>query len=260
MRKSSLTCFGTGDGWSCADRNHASFLYRFDQTTVLLDCGEPIDRSLTASGVGCDSIDGIFLSHLHSDHVGGLFMLIQGLWLQKRKRDLPIHMPGSAIKPLRAMFDAVLLFDELLPFKRRYLPLKARKPVKVRDVHITPFPTSHLNGMRARFQKQYRNDFSAFCFLIEAGKLRIGHSADLGRTDDLEPLLAKPLDLLVCELSHFTPERMFSYLHGRKIKKVVFIHLSQFQWENLPQLRRLGKKLLPDIPHRFARDGETFQF
>ena len=66
-------------------------------------------------------------------------------------------------------------------------------------------------------------DFNAFSFLFEHNGLRVGHSADLGKPDDLEPMLEKPLDLLVCELAHFSPEDMFFYLRGRRVKKIVFI-------------------------------------
>ncbi|MBC8097569.1 MAG: MBL fold metallo-hydrolase [Akkermansiaceae bacterium] len=260
MKPCSVTCLGVGDGWPCADRNHASFLYRLGKTSFLIDCGESVDRSVKASGLSYDSIDGIFLSHLHSDHIGGLFMLMQGFWLEHRTRDLPLHLPANGIKPLREMFNAALLFDELLQFRRKFIALKQAKPVTLNNVRITPFPTSHLDGLRARFERSHPGAFSAFCFLIEAGKLRVGHSADLGEPEDLEPLLTKPLDLLVCEMSHFAPEKIFTYLHGRKIRKVVFVHLGTSQWENLPKVRRLAARMLPDIPHSFARDGQAFEF
>lgn len=260
MQRNSLACFGVGDGWPCADRNHAAFLYRFGPTSIVVDCGEPVDRGLKASGISYDSIDGIFLSHLHSDHFGGLFMLMQSFWLEHRKRELPLHLPENGIKPLQEMFTAALLFDELLPFRRKFIPLKAAKAIALDGVRVTPYPTSHLEGLRVRFGKKHPKAFSAFCFLIETGKLRIGHSADLGEPEDLEPLLRKPLDLLVCEMSHFSPERIFNYLRGRQIRKVVFVHLGSVQWENLSQVRRLGKKLLPEIPLCFARDGEVFEF
>jgi len=122
-------------------------------------------------------------------------------------------------------------------------------------VQVTAYPTSHLDGLRAKFRRKYRSDFSAHCFLLQSGGRRIGHSADLGRPADLDPLLKKPLDLLVCELSHFSPEELFFYLRGRRIQRVVFVHLGRTYWENLGKTRRLAAKMLPDIPHSFAHDG-----
>ena len=76
MESFSLRCFGVGDGTACADRNHSAYLYSFGATTLLLDCGEPISRGFKASGLNYDLIDRIFISHLHADHIGGLFMLV----------------------------------------------------------------------------------------------------------------------------------------------------------------------------------------
>jgi hypothetical protein len=63
--------FGTGDGLPCTDRHHASFLYRLGKKSILIDCGEAIDRNYKASGLSYDLLDAIFISHLHSDHFGG---------------------------------------------------------------------------------------------------------------------------------------------------------------------------------------------
>ena len=83
--------------------------------------------------------------------------------------------------------------------------------------------------------------------------------ADLGKPEDLEPLLRRPLDLLICELAHFSPEQIFSYLEGKPIKQVVFVHLSRACLENLTNIRRLADKRLPHISVSFARDGDEIQ-
>jgi ribonuclease BN (tRNA processing enzyme) len=260
MHKFSLTCFGVGDGLPCRDRNHASFLYRFGETSILLDCGEPIDGRFKATRLSYDLIDSILISHLHADHFGGFFMLMQGCWLEGRRKALPVYLPGGAIKPMRNMLHAALLFDELLKFRLRFAALKAGKPIAVRDVRITPYSTTHLDGLRAVFLKRHRGVFDSYCFLLEAGHMRIGHSADLGRPEDLAPLLARPLDLLVCEIGHFTPKEIFLYLRGHRIKRVAFIHLARAYWNDLPGVRRLAAKMLPDIPHTFPKDGAVIRF
>src|SRR6266700_725502 len=260
MQKFALKCFGVGDGLPCTDRNHAAFLYRLGKTTILIDCGEPMDSSYKASGLPYDLIDSIFLSHLHSDHAGGFFMLMQGFWLAGRGKDLPVFLPLDAIKPMRQMLNTFFLFDEVLSFRLRLFPLKNTKPVTVNGVRVTPFRTTHLEASREQFQRKYGGDFAAYCFLIESSGRRVGHSSDLGRPEDLEPLLEKPLDLLVCEIAHFSPEQIFGYLKGRDIKRVVFVHLARPHWENLTRTRRLAAKMLPELPHTFARDFAEISF
>jgi ribonuclease BN (tRNA processing enzyme) len=256
MGKFALKCFGVGDGWPCADRNHASFLYRFGKESILIDCGEPISSRYKATGLPYDTIDRIFISHLHADHVAGFLMLMQGFWLERRKKELPVHLPTDGIEPLAEMLKAGMVFDELLQFRLRFVALQAGKPVMTGKVRVTPHRSSHLERLRQVFQKKYPLKFEAFSFLIEAGRLRIGHSADIGRPEDLEPLLQRPLDLLVCELSHFRPEDMFRYLNRRKVKRVVFVHLGRAEWNDLKGTRRLAEKMLGRISVTFARDGE----
>ena len=102
MGKCSLTCFGVGDGWPCADRNHSSFLYQFGKTSLLIDCGEGVSGAFKATGLPYDTIDGIFISHLHADHFAGFFMLMQGFWLERRRKKLSVHLPGVGPCPARA--------------------------------------------------------------------------------------------------------------------------------------------------------------
>ena len=109
-----LQALGTSDGWASDRRGHAAFLYRMDGSTLLVDCGEPVSRSLRTAGVQPDDLDGILLSHLHCDHVGGFFMLIQGFCLDRRTRDLTVHMPEEGLEPVRHMLDAAYIFDELM--------------------------------------------------------------------------------------------------------------------------------------------------
>ncbi|HYV26055.1 MAG TPA: MBL fold metallo-hydrolase, partial [Candidatus Eisenbacteria bacterium] len=177
-----------------------------------------------------------------------------------RTKPLPIYLPSGAIKPLRAMLNASFLFDEVMDFRLQLLPLPKNKAFSVGNVRIEAFATSHLERTRARFQKIHACDFSSFGFLLEAGRRRVVHSADLGRPEDLNPVLEKPLDLLVCELAHFAPEAMFAYLQGRKIKRINFIHVGRPFHEKLARTRRLAAKMLPDIPHSFPRDLAQIQF
>jgi ribonuclease BN (tRNA processing enzyme) len=260
MGQARVKCFGVGDGWPCADRKHASFLYQIGKASILIDCGEPIDSSFKASGLSYDTIDRILISHLHSDHIGGFQMFMQGFWLEGRKKELPVHLPAEGIKPVRAMMRASYLFEELLSFRLHFETLQMRKPIVTKGVRITPFYSSHLEGLRKSFQKKYPLKFEAFCFLIESGKMRIGHSADIGKPEDLAPLLARPLDLLVCELAHFEAEELFAYLRQHKIKRIAFTHVARPLWDKLKKTQRLAAKCLPGVKVSFPQDQEEIVF
>ena len=258
-RGCSLKCFGVGDGRPSGQRLHSSFLYRFPDQAILIDCGEPIGRSYKASGFDYDLVDRILLSHLHFDHVGGLFMLMQGFWLEGRKKLLQVHAPGDGIEPIRKMLQAGCIFEELFPFPIRYEPLEADRPIVSGATRITAYPTTHLAGLQARFQAKYPQRFEAFSFLIESGGLRIGHSADIGAVTDLAPLVEKPLDLLVCELAHINPEELFRYLASREIGRIVFIHLAQEWVDDLVRLEALAGDVLGKERVAWPRDGDEFE-
>ena len=257
MHNASLKCFGIGDGFPDATRGHSSFLYQLEGKSVLIDCGEPLTSRYQAAGLSYDLVDQLILSHLHADHVGGFLMFMQALWLKKRQKNLPIKMPADGIVPVKAMLDAAYLFDELFEFQLNFSPLAAGETFHVGNIRITPYRTKHLDGFIPKFRAKYRQSFDSFCFLIETGKLRIGHSADLGEPEDLAPLVAQPLDLLVCELAHFKVESLFQFLAGRAIKKVVFIHLTKEGWQNQSQILADAAKALPHTQISIAQPGET---
>jgi hypothetical protein len=253
-----LKCLGVGDGWASMDRNHSSYVYRLGTRTVLVDCGEPVSRSLKAAGIHADAVDDLILSHLHLDHLGGFFMLLQGLWLEPRRKPLTVHMPAEGIEPVKAILRAGYIFDELLQFPVTYVPLKGGQSFACGNARATPFHNTHLDRLRNMFQARYPKAFESFSFGFAVGGRRVVHTADVGSVQDLEPLLTAPVEALVCELAHMEPQRLFEFLHGKPIKRVIFMHLGRAQWSSQVSLRSLASATLGGIPFSFACDGEAF--
>jgi ribonuclease BN (tRNA processing enzyme) len=256
MDRIALRCFGVGDGWPCGDRNHSSYLYELGKHSILLDCGEPLSRSYVQSGLDPNHFDRIILSHTHCDHIGGFFMFMQGLWLQKRVKRLQIHLPEDAVMPVQNMLNACYIFPELFHFKVEYIPLRAGEPIVLGESRITPHSTTHLQVLRDAYQHKYPQSFAAYAFLIETGNRRIVHSADLGAPDDLAQLLKDPVDLLVCEVAHFKPKALFRFLKEKAIKRILFVHVAREYWETLSELKALASEILPDMKFSFARDDQ----
>ncbi len=259
MHTLTLTCLGTGDGIPGTRRNHSAYLYTFGDANVLIDCGEPVSQTYAAAGLSPDLIDTIVISHMHSDHFSGLFMLLQSFWLDGRRKPLPIYMPHDAISTVRQLLNNAYLFPDALPFPVTFNSLQPGLPVTTKDLVVTPHRTTHLDRARSKFQTTYGGEYLACCFLIEAGELRIGHSADIGAAQDLEPLLAQPLDLLLCEVAHVKSEVLFEYLKGRQIRRILFTHVARYEWQHLEEVREKAEQILKGMEYGFAVDGEKVE-
>ena len=250
-----LQCLGVGPGWPCAERGASAFLYQWGQTTVLCDCGEPVTRSLKAAGVPLDSIDHLLLTHLHFDHVGGLFLFLQGCWVERRKRPLTIHLPAHGIPALREMLRQGFISDALLPFPLDWRPWTLGQPVELPDARVTPWRTSHLDGLLKRYPDEMPRDSLAVALLIEAAGQRIVHSGDLGAPEDLTPLLEEPADLLVVELGHFPPEALLEFLAERAPRRMVLTHLALDLWPNRRQIEEAFRRRFPQTTVLLPEDG-----
>jgi phosphoribosyl 1,2-cyclic phosphodiesterase len=256
-----LWCLGVGEGWPSPDRRHSSFLYRLGGRWILLDAGEGLSQAYCATGLSYNDLDHIFLSHMHSDHVGSFSMFLQGMWLAGRRRPLPISAPAKAIPQLKSWLNHTVLFPELLGFRLRWSALIEKKPIRSGSAAITPFPTRHLESLARSFKTRYPETcFESFSFVVSWKGRRIAHTADIGAAADLDPLTAKPLDLLTCELSHVDSSEIFARLRGRAIGQIVFTHLRRELWNSRPALRRDAQRALGRIPFRFARDGDRIEF
>jgi ribonuclease BN (tRNA processing enzyme) len=251
-----LHLLGTGDGSADAERSHSAYLYRFPQSAVQIDAGEPASRAFKGLGLPYDTVDRIILSHLHFDHIGGFFMLMQGYWLERRRKHLVVHLPADGIEAVRTMLRTSYLFDDVLPFRLCFEPLSAQHSIRLPYATITPFFTTHLEGTRKQHQVKFPARYEAFCFLIETTSgLRIVHSADLGAPKDLAALLDAPTDLLVCELAHFEPAQLFAFLQGKPIKRLLLTHLLHEYYDQREEVANLAREMLPGVTIEIAHDG-----
>jgi ribonuclease BN (tRNA processing enzyme) len=256
-----VTFLGTSDGLPSTDRSHASLLVRMAGRTILLDCGEPCSHTLKRMGVDFNSIDAVVITHTHSDHVGGFPMLLQSMWLEKRRRPLPVWMPGHGIPPLRDWLSACYLFEPLLGFPLKWVALDKHPAMKCGPVQMRTFRTAHLDGLRKKFAASYpRVQFNAFSILATARGKRLAYSADLSGPQDLLPLCANPLDLLVVELAHFHPRALFEFLLPKKIRRVAVTHMGRPVKAQLSEVKSLARKTLGPRIIRFVEDDETVKF
>jgi ribonuclease BN (tRNA processing enzyme) len=256
-----VTFLGTSDGHPSPDRQNTSLLLRLAGQTILLDCGQPCSHTLKKMKVDFNSIDAVFVTHAHSDHIGGLPMLLQSLWLEKRTRPLPLYLPPGILEPLRTWLRTCYLFEENFQFVPNWQGLTINSSITVGPVTARVFESSHLAKTRARFAGLYPGlTFEAFSLALEANGKRFGFSGDLGDPQDLAGLCAQPLDLLVVELAHFHPSKLAGFLKDKPIAHVAVTHLSQPVRDLLPEVRSLLAGALPAARISFVSDGDVIEF
>jgi ribonuclease BN (tRNA processing enzyme) len=257
----SVTFLGTSDGLPSPDRHHASLLVKFASRTILLDCGEPCGHSLKRMGEDFNAIDAIVVSHTHSDHLGGFPMLMQSMWLERRRRPLTVWMPGHALRLVREWLDACYLFESLLGFPIKWVSYEEQSSLRFGPLQLRAFRTTHLDGLRKQFAASHPFvKFDAFSILLTGRGKCLAYSGDLGSPQDLLPLCKEPLDLLAVELAHFQPQALFEFLQQTDAKQVAVTHMGRAAKARLAEVRALARKTLGSRKVHFVMDEDVVKF
>ena len=259
----SISFLGTGSGIPSADRFFSSALLLMEGRHLLVDVGEPCVHLLRDRGDLLREIDAVLITHGHVDHIGGLPALLQGCMLLGRTKELSIHLPEEMISPLRAWISALYLTEEGLGFP---ISWNAWGDRKAEDLGSGVSVTSWFNGhLRECYRDLPGADPARPCascsLVIKAGDFRAVFSGDLCAAEELAPLLAVPVTVLVSELSHFDAEELARALQGRAIHSLCLVHLSEEYAADCADLRTRLQDLLPDVSDVFLpEEGEVLDF
>ncbi len=108
-----LTILGSSAALPTSKRFPSAHLLQADGRFFLIDCGEGTQIRLRQFGINPSKIHDIFISHLHGDHVLGLFGLLSSLGMMGRK--VPLHLYGP--QALEEYLQSYTRFFGALPFE-----------------------------------------------------------------------------------------------------------------------------------------------
>lgn len=150
-----------------------------DSASVLVDAGisgRRIEAGLNSIERKTAEVDGILITHEHSDH-------IQGLGVVARKHHIPIYATGGTIEAIRekgglGKIDESL-FHEIVP----------DESFQIKDLKILPFMISH-------------DAAEPVAYRVFHGKQSVGVITDLGEYSDYTVNHLKELDAVLVEANH----------------------------------------------------------
>jgi len=108
-----LTILGSSAALPTSKRFPTAHLLHAGERFFLVDCGEGTQIRLLQYGINPSRIHHILISHLHGDHVFGLFGLLSSLGMMGRR--VPLHLYGP--KVLEEYLDSYIKFFGPLPFE-----------------------------------------------------------------------------------------------------------------------------------------------
>src|SRR5262245_39406913 len=144
-----LTVVGCGDAFGSGGRLQTCYHVEHGPTRFLIDCGATALIGLNRLRIDPNSIDTIFISHLHGDHFAGLvWWLIHAQHVAKRTS--PLTVIGPAGVEARFLTAAEMLFPNSTTVERRFAlcfqELARQQPTQVAGVRVTAFEVSHPSG------------------------------------------------------------------------------------------------------------------
>ncbi|MEG1622676.1 MAG: ribonuclease Z [Alistipes sp.] len=119
----SVTILGSASAKPTINRHPSAQVVNIHEQHYLVDAGEGTQQQLFRYGINPLKIRAIFISHLHGDHVYGLFPLLSTLGLYGRKTAMKIYAPRP--------------FGEILAYHLRYFDSALPYPVEWQEVDTT---------------------------------------------------------------------------------------------------------------------------
>jgi ribonuclease BN (tRNA processing enzyme) len=244
-----LTVVGCGDAFGSGGRLQTCYHVVAKDTCFLIDCGATALIGFAKLNLDPNSVETIFISHLHGDHFGGLvWWLMHGQHVAKRTKPLLVIGPVGVQKRFETAAEA--LFPDSSTTKRRFElrfeELARERPLDVGSVRVTAFEVSHPSGA------------PPYALRFEVDGKVLSFSGDTEWTESLIPA-GRNADLFIMECYQFEGEPRF-HMSWKTIagkldrigaRRVLLTHMAE------PMLARRGEVTDPRVAA--AEDGMVLE-
>ena len=138
-----LKIMGTASAMPISDRNPSAQVLSVHGRLFLIDCAEGTQQQIRRAHLSFLKIEAVFITHIHGDHLFGLFGLLSTMAMYGRTAPLYIYGPqalGSVLKFYSSFFADGSNFEVV------FTPVSCSAPTMVhesRNVKVQAFPLNH---------------------------------------------------------------------------------------------------------------------
>ena len=236
-----ITFFGSSHGVPEPNRRCSSTLVEIGERKYLIDLGTNAIELLVTRGIPVESINTIFVTHMHGDHSNGLLPFIDLCNWYYKKADPDICLPTPMDKTVSAIEGWL-----------------GANGCKMREFKFHEIANGFVwdDGTLKLTAIQTKHTAASFAFLLEAEGKRILMTGDLshkGPEDDFPvSVFENPLDLAICESAHFPATKYLPIFKGQENLRALCI--THYIPGNISSVYEVAKEL--GIPVTMSNDGK----
>ena len=133
---------GTASAMPVVNRSQSAQALQVHGRLFLVDAGEGVQSQMVRYHVSMTKLEAVFISHVHGDHVFGLFGLLSTFGMGGRTAPLHVYGPGN----LRPFINFFLSYNDWLPYEIAFHQVNTRFPevvMETRFLAVTAFPLLH---------------------------------------------------------------------------------------------------------------------
>lgn len=201
----SLLTLGTASALPTANRYPSAHILTVRGRLFLIDCGEGAQMQIRKARVSLAKIDNIFISHLHGDHVFGLFGLLSTFAMAGRITPLYIYAPAALARILDFFKEE---FGEGVKYDIVLNPVSCTAPVQIyenRTMEVLAFPLRHREQTYGYLFREKQPGRNIMKEAVEKYNLSLFEIARLKEGVDIEKVSADEVTYIP-----YTP-RSFAY-------------------------------------------------
>ena len=181
-----VTILGNSSAKPTASGHPSAQVVNINEQYFLVDAGEGVQRQMARCGISALKLRAVFISHLHGDHLYGLFPLLSTLGLYGRRTPLRIYAP----RPFGEMLEAFLrLCESNLPYTPEWVEVDTTKHQIIFEndtTEVWSLPLRHRIPTAGYLFRQKEPALNVKKYAIERYGLSVQQIVQAKRGEDVE--------------------------------------------------------------------------